>query len=375
LRRDLSRAIPLLDVVAPADLREILERHSRVQTPDPDESGAFLAAVALRGDAELLPTILERLEALPFDWRQFRVRHYISTIARRMASAGMAPQAIEAIARWPKEGGRAHALVALASVSGPEQFKQLHAIAIGLNHPYAKATAICGLARLAPPDVTLSDEILGDREVDARLALRVLATEWQEAVDVDGLWPKVMDQIERRFRREHDDELIRRALRRASPERQSWTIDTVLRRCTEAKENERFYFADLMCALVEFCSATQYMELAALGVELTDVHDWARIAIELFGHGNAQQRADLLVRCQPRRNRSHALITRVVGARHGAEPDRRDALRDIMSNRTRDEDWCLPYYVSALQLLEPPERYEHCARLLKEASGEGGGKR
>lgn len=62
-RRDPSRAIPLLDVVAPADLREILELHSRVQSPDPDAdpdaSGAFLAAVASRVDAELLPTILE----------------------------------------------------------------------------------------------------------------------------------------------------------------------------------------------------------------------------------------------------------------------------------------------------------------------------
>jgi len=126
-----------------------------------------------------------------------------------------------------------------------------------------------------------------------------------------------------------------------------------------------------MCALVELCSATQYMELAGLGVEFRDVHDWARTAIELFGHGNAQQRADLLARCQPRHKPKHALITRVVAARHGSEPDRRDALRDIMSNRTSHEGWCLWYCVSALQLLEPPERYEHCARLLKEASGEG----
>ena len=42
-----------------------------------------------------------------------------------------------------------------------------------------------------------------------------------------------------------------------------------------------------------------------------------------------------------------------------------------MSNRTSYEHWCLPYCVTALQQLEAVERYEHCARLLAEASGRG----
>jgi hypothetical protein len=330
----------------------------------------YLAALAPHLDRGQLGDALQRLDRHAMQLHGLIPRNRcLAILARRCAELGHFRPALDAIGRWPDEWVRADALRAMSGQLAPEFVSVVEQLARQLPTPSARAEALCALAPFAARPVALRTEVL---EIGVRpsICLSVLASDWPDEYDMRTLWRQAVDGSIRYL---NPDDLAA-ALTRSPPDVRQLAVDLIIDRTESGAPKLDLRDVDILPLLPRHATAEQIVRLAQLARHVTDVHDWARIAVPLLEYSPPEMRDALTAaaRFQSRQGVAETdPITDVIAAQFAPEPLRRQIIDTTMTAIRHGQEWLLRY-LSPLLVRQPvDDAYHHLSNLIAERSVHG----